>query len=90
MANRPILQESPLRPGDWASHPDRSCAEGNPERFFPVGKGSHGVDAVAACRRCPVMKPCADYALAHPGLWGVWGGLTQNERDRRHRGKIGA
>jgi Transcription factor WhiB len=33
------------------------------------------------CDECMVRRPCLDYALAH-AEWGVWGGLTEAERDR--------
>jgi WhiB family redox-sensing transcriptional regulator len=39
--------------------------------------------AKAICAACPVRQPCADYALVHRELYGVWGGLS--EADRRHR-----
>lgn len=65
---------------------DANCATADPELFFPVGDGS-GLDRVAkakaVCRRCIVLVDCLAYAMAHPPLEGVWGGLTQRERARR-------
>lgn len=84
--NRPYLATT-LPPGPWASDRARHCAPGrvDPDVFFP-DRNSHlaVIPALKACQHCPVRRPCADYALANPGLHGVWGGLTQAERDRMH------
>ena len=86
--NRPylVLQDGPT--AEWASNPQRGCAPGrvDPEIFFPGSKTETANEpALQACRWCPVKEQCREFALAHPGLFGVWGGLTQNERDRLHR-----
>ncbi len=87
--NRPHLATtSAARPGEWASDPRRHCAPGKaaPEIFFPESCSRYASHpAIQVCRHCPVRQDCADYAMAHPGLHGVWGGLTQSERDQIHR-----
>jgi WhiB family transcriptional regulator, redox-sensing transcriptional regulator len=70
-------------PGD----PDRSpgwgdqalCAQSDPEAWFPEPGGSAPL-AKAICRICPVQVPCLAYALDHPELRGIWGGLSERER----------
>ena len=37
------------------------------------------------CASCPVQRQCADYALAADERYGVWGGLTAEERARQVR-----
>jgi WhiB family redox-sensing transcriptional regulator len=32
------------------------------------------------CTACPVKTQCLEHALAVPEYYGVWGGLTQEER----------
>ena len=32
------------------------------------------------CAPCPVKQLCAEFALANNELYGVWGGLSPNER----------
>ena len=32
------------------------------------------------CQTCPVIKECAAFAVANGELYGVWGGLTPNQR----------
>jgi WhiB family redox-sensing transcriptional regulator len=41
--------------------------------------------AKCICASCPVQRECADYALAAEERYGVWGGLTAEERARRLR-----
>ena len=41
--------------------------------------------AKAVCRRCPVRPPCAAYALAAGESSGVWGGLSEDDREREQR-----
>jgi WhiB family redox-sensing transcriptional regulator len=32
------------------------------------------------CARCPVSRPCLEFALATKETHGVWGGLNETER----------
>jgi WhiB family redox-sensing transcriptional regulator len=47
--------------------------------FFPENGGSTA-DAKRICRRCPVRTACLDYALSNDERFGVWGGLSEQER----------
>lgn len=38
--------------------------------------------SAAFCGPCPVRAQCLAYALDHPGIDGIWGGLTRWERER--------
>ena len=38
--------------------------------------------AKKVCKRCPVLEDCRDYVIAHPEPWGVWGGMSLEERER--------
>lgn len=42
--------------------------------------------AKAVCNTCPVLRQCREYALATHEPYGVWGGLTEEERNRVHAG----
>ena len=43
-------------------------------------------DAKAVCAQCPVLALCRDYGLtAGRHEWGIWGGLTEDERRSRRR-----
>jgi WhiB family redox-sensing transcriptional regulator len=61
--------------------------------FSPEGERGPERDArearaKAICARCPVIGPCAAYAVQHDERYGVWGGLSERERAalrlRRH------
>lgn len=43
--------------------------------------------AKAVCRACPVLELCREHALAVHEPYGVWGGLSENERERIIRGE---
>lgn len=43
--------------------------------------------AVAICRGCPVRVHCAAHALANDETFGVWGGLTERQREQIRRGE---
>jgi WhiB family redox-sensing transcriptional regulator len=48
--------------------------------------------AKAVCARCPVQAQCAAYAIANHEPYGVWGGLTETEREtlwRRNQAAAG-
>lgn len=37
--------------------------------------------AKVVCRTCPVIGPCVSHALATREPYGVWGGLSESERE---------
>lgn len=49
--------------------------------FFPDSK-MYADEAKAICRNCPVQVRCLTFALQTRQDFGVWGGLTENERKR--------
>jgi WhiB family redox-sensing transcriptional regulator len=55
------------------------CAEADPEAWFPE-TGHNARAAKAICRRCDVREDCLAYALEHRIRWGIWGGLSEKER----------
>jgi WhiB family redox-sensing transcriptional regulator len=69
-------------PGDWVRL--GACRKLPSAVFFP--EDGHGTaEARQICRACPVQGDCATYAVGVPGLRGVWGGLTEEERRDRRR-----
>lgn len=57
-----------------------------PDLFFgDVMPGSAHTDIRAAkkmCQQCPITNDCLEYAIAAKEEWGVWGGMTYQERKR--------
>lgn len=64
------------------------CAQTGPEFFFPEAGGS-AREAKRICLGCEERVRCLEYALVNDERFGVWGGLSENERKglRAVRGK---
>ncbi|PRH79153.1 transcriptional regulator [Streptomyces solincola] len=60
------------------------CAQTGPELFFPA-PGSSTRDAKRLCNACEGRAACLAYALANDERFGVWGGLSEQERLRLRR-----
>jgi WhiB family redox-sensing transcriptional regulator len=64
-----------------------ACLGPDPEIFFPEdrsggrAKAQEVDEAKAVCRRCPVVPECLAWALTTPEKFGIWGGMTSNERE---------
>lgn len=79
-------------PGPNADHWDwqlfAACRGEDPNLFFhPEGeRGSvreqreHAAKLI--CASCPVRRECAEHALAVREPYGVWGGMSEEERSR--------
>ncbi|GAA2963706.1 WhiB family transcriptional regulator [Streptomyces enissocaesilis] len=61
------------------------CAQTGPEFFFPA-PGSSIREAKRLCGACEGRVACLEYALSNDERFGVWGGLSENERLRLRRG----
>jgi WhiB family transcriptional regulator, redox-sensing transcriptional regulator len=67
---------------------DRAACRGtDPDLFFPVGLGGVAVEAVEQAKRicatCPVLVPCGVYGTLYSPDYGVWGGMSSDERKAR-------
>ena len=69
---------------DWQYH--GACRTADPTLFFhPEGeRGSarrRRADAAKAiCQGCPVLQQCRTHALSVREPYGVWGGISEDER----------
>jgi WhiB family redox-sensing transcriptional regulator len=67
---------------DWREN--ARCKEMDPDLFFPVGTTGPALlqieAAKAVCRQCDVRQDCLQYALDSNQEYGIWGGLTEEER----------
>lgn len=73
-------------------YPDALCATISPEQWewwFAVGRSSEvrrrQNAAKTICSQCPEQARCATWAINHPDEVGIWGGLTETERDTARR-----
>lgn len=62
---------------------DALCREYPQLNWFSEVNGSAKA-AKAICAACLVRAECRSYALTHPTLLGIWGGLTTRERQQRN------
>src|SRR5207245_806423 len=66
-----------------------ACRNADPELFFPISatavSGGDIRRAKQICASCPVSSPCLSYALMHRQEQGIWGGLTDEERQSLRR-----
>jgi WhiB family redox-sensing transcriptional regulator len=71
----------------WEWQAEGSCRRKNPDAFFhPQGergpsRRNRDRTAKAVCLDCPVLQRCRRYALKVHEPYGVWGGLTEHERE---------
>lgn len=76
---KPVAQE-------WDWQMDAACQGLSSSVFFhPDGergaaRNRRARRAKAVCERCPVIEPCRRHALEAREPYGVWGGLTEEER----------
>lgn len=77
-------QAQVIDPRNWQE--SGACREMDTELFFhPEGeRGSsrrrRAENAKAICATCPVLKQCRDYALSIAEPYGIWGGMSEEER----------
>ena len=66
-----------------------ACAGTDTEAFYPEKKGD-GRKAKAVCDTCEVVAECLQDAVNRDERYGIWGGLTEQQRAplrlRRRRG----
>lgn len=90
MTNSPdILRDKDS--GDWRH--DAACRDEDPELFFPPTGDSHPArlqteEAKAFCKKCPVIDECLTFSIDNSQEAGVWGGLSEKERQRMKRKNI--
>jgi WhiB family transcriptional regulator, redox-sensing transcriptional regulator len=64
-----------------------ACRGADPDLFFhPAGergpaRRNRDLAAKAVCARCPVIRRCAEHALAVREPYGVWGAMTEEDRE---------
>ena len=71
---------------DWEWQHEGSCRTLPSEMFFhPDGergprRRNRENAAKAVCATCPVMQRCRQHALANQEPYGIWGGLSEDDR----------
>lgn len=74
----------------WEWQYQGACRDAGPETFFhPEGergsrRRSRDAAAKLVCAACPVLLECREHALAVREPYGVWGGMTEDEREAHY------
>jgi WhiB family transcriptional regulator, redox-sensing transcriptional regulator len=78
----------------WEWQVDGSCRSRNPDAFFH-SEGERGPSrrrrdsaAKAVCLDCPVLQNCRKHALQVREPYGVWGGMTEYEREAMYAASV--
>ena len=78
----------------WDWQLQGSCRGEDPSMFFhPEGeRGAAREDRIqrakAVCGGCPVLTECRTHALAAREPYGIWGGLSEEEREALYRRRV--
>lgn len=69
----------------WEEH--AACSGKPTQWWFPqkTGFSAEIERALHICRSCPVQLDCARHAQDKPEYWGIWGGLTEEQRRKARR-----
>ena len=71
----------------WEWQLEGACREADPQLFFhPEGergpaRAKRDAAAVKVCEGCPVLQQCRQHGLSVREPYGVWGGLTEDDRE---------
>ena len=73
------LPMNPAPPDLWQD--EAACNGIDPDLFFPTSEEEAG-PALAYCGACRYQQTCLAWALRNGERYGVWGGLTEQQRRR--------
>jgi len=73
------LPTDPSPPDVWQEQ--AACYGINPDVFFPTSEEEAG-PALAYCGACHIQEVCLAWAVKNGERYGVWGGLTEQQRRR--------
>jgi WhiB family transcriptional regulator, redox-sensing transcriptional regulator len=68
------------------------CRDGShdPNLWYPENPQAQykSLVAIEICYECPVIAQCREWALTKREVYGVWGGLSENDRSCIWSGRI--
>ena len=75
----------------WEWQLRAACRSYDPEMFFHpenergAAREAREAAAKAICAQCPVLATCREHAQVSRERYGVWGGLSETEREEQLR-----
>jgi WhiB family redox-sensing transcriptional regulator len=75
----PGMHLETISPNDSTWQDQALCAQTGADFFFP-GPGSSVREAKRICSLCEMRAACLEYALENDERFGIWGGLSEQER----------
>jgi hypothetical protein len=71
--------------GEWRKK--AACANSETDKFFPSkGKEARTQEVISSarlvCAQCSVRSECLEFAVKNTVMYGIWGGLTREERKK--------
>ncbi len=85
-----ILEHLPGAHSDsWEWQLRGVCRSKDPEMFFHpenergAARQAREAAAKAVCAQCPVLAICREHARVSRERYGVWGGLSESEREQQ-------
>lgn len=79
-----IIDFRPSGDHEWVSA--GMCSRPDAPNMFPHSQNTAGIEAAReTCLYCPVRLACLTDALSRGERFGVWGGLTSDERSSMRR-----
>lgn len=79
-----LLHRGAELPGSWVQNAACGGRTDLEHLFFPE-RGVPSSIAKSLCRQCPVQVECLRFALDTRQPFGIWGGLSAEERERMLR-----
>jgi WhiB family redox-sensing transcriptional regulator len=77
----------------YAWQAEAACTDGDPTLFFHPDRERgparrlRDLQALAVCSTCPVLDACRQHALSVREPYGVWGGMTESQRQPVQAGR---
>ncbi|MER8233195.1 WhiB family transcriptional regulator [Streptomyces sp. NPDC094049] len=85
----PTRHYAPVSTKAAPAQPRPACETADPDLFFPDGRTGPALlqiaEAKRLCSACPRLIQCGTDALARGEVYGVWGGLSEDERHALRR-----
>ena len=96
LMDAPIVWPVPSSPVPGVAHwTGKAACRGQQDLFFaPEGFESERAKAVreaqarSLCAACPVQAQCGDYAQQHRAAYGVWAGMSEEDRENEREERV--